>query len=484
VLLIAVLADWGQYADADLWMHVRFGQLALHSGSILRHDIFSYSAPGAPWFNHEWLSDVVFAFLYNLAGVPGLKLLKFLCAAATIVLIAIAMRLRRVSGIIETAVLILVALALAPQVQFRPQLFDYVFFSAMLTLFAYENAGSAAALWLAVPIMALWANLHGSFPVGAAVLGLYAAVAGLQDWLGGRGTRRLLRLSAVAAAAILATLLNPFGIDAWRVALAKSHEPIIAMNLNLEFRSLFSYIANGERGAWVFSVIIMIAGIASFLLARDLEDLPMIAIAALMTCASIYAVRNMAFAVIAWSAPLARHLRLFLPRKTGSSSDLGGQLIVAAGAAALAIMGGLFSASLATGRPAPAGAVAFMQRHRLHGNILAEYSWGGYVIWHMVPPSRVFFDTFDERYPESVQVAYVEFMGGRPDQMEQILRKYPHDYLLLPSGSPPAQAMTNISGWKLLYRDPVAALFGRIDSPVAQQSSPDLNPYAPATFFP
>ncbi len=33
----------------------------------------------------------------------------------------------------------------------------------------------------------------------------------------------------------------------------------------------------------------------------------------------------------------------------------------------------------------PADAVNFMNRHALAGNVLADYAWGGYVIWHGGP---------------------------------------------------------------------------------------------------
>ncbi|HZO82304.1 MAG TPA: hypothetical protein VFB33_11480, partial [Candidatus Binataceae bacterium] len=41
VVLVAVLADAVQYADTDLWGHVRFGQMMLATHRVLRHDRFS-----------------------------------------------------------------------------------------------------------------------------------------------------------------------------------------------------------------------------------------------------------------------------------------------------------------------------------------------------------------------------------------------------------------------------------------------------------
>ena len=61
--------------------------------------------------------------------------------------------------------------------QFRPQLFDYVFFAALIAMLARESHGRRAPLWLAVPMLALWANLHGGFFIGLAALGFIPRLA-------------------------------------------------------------------------------------------------------------------------------------------------------------------------------------------------------------------------------------------------------------------------------------------------------------------
>ena len=70
-------------------------------------------------------------------------------------------------------------------------------------------------LWLIVPMMALWANLHGGFIVGIASLGVYAAVGTAQDLIGGEGAGRAVQLGLLTAAAALATWLTPFGVETW-----------------------------------------------------------------------------------------------------------------------------------------------------------------------------------------------------------------------------------------------------------------------------
>ena len=103
------------------------------------------------------------------------------------------------------------AVAIAPMMQFRPQLFDFVALSALLLLLARESYRRAGRLWLAIPIFALWANLHGGFFVGFAVLAVYTAVTAIEDWASGDGLNRAMHVSGVTVGCVLATLLNPSG---------------------------------------------------------------------------------------------------------------------------------------------------------------------------------------------------------------------------------------------------------------------------------
>ena len=71
VLLAILIADSNRRADPDLWGHIRFGQAFIANRHLIDRDPYSYSAPGAPWHDYEWLAEVVIAFAYNAAGVVG-----------------------------------------------------------------------------------------------------------------------------------------------------------------------------------------------------------------------------------------------------------------------------------------------------------------------------------------------------------------------------------------------------------------------------
>ena len=61
-------------ANGDMYWQVRAGEFLLGQRRFLDHDIFSYTVPGTPWNNHEWLFEVYLALLYRAFGWLGLRL--------------------------------------------------------------------------------------------------------------------------------------------------------------------------------------------------------------------------------------------------------------------------------------------------------------------------------------------------------------------------------------------------------------------------
>ncbi len=524
ILFLAIVADSMQYADADLWGHVRYGQIMLRAGHLIHTDIFSYTAAGRRWIDHEWLFEIFVALLYNAFGVVGLKLLKLLCAGAIMILLAAGLAETGAWIAVQFVALAAVAIVLIQQMQFRPQLFDYVFLAAFIAMLARESYGRRAPLWLAVPMLALWANLHGGFFVGLAALGIYSVARAMQDVVRGAGPRRALRPAVITAAAALATLCNPWGSGEW-TAVARSLGNPYTMGRVSEFKPLLTMLAamhrTGTISLTLVTMLLMLAAlVAACVLAPRGEDAGLLAIAALMVAAAFAAARNTALAAMALAVPLAYHAdraaaRLGVGRRACAPADSQApaaapapvaaraaavsaaatpaprsmpralQAAVVLAALALPPGAGLLSGTLRAGLQCPAGAVGFMAAHGLAGNVLGEYSWGGYLIWHAPAGSRVFIDSrFEMVYPPRVQRDYLDFLDGGAGAA-RVLAAYPTDYVLMPRDSTAARFMAAQPRWRLLYRDPAAALFARADSPAAQIAGvPVIRDQAPPSLFP
>ena len=501
LLLVAiVVADAGRFADPDLWGHVRFGQGVLNTWHLTRHDPYSYSAARHVWNDHEWLSELVLAFSYGALGVAGLKLMKFCCTAATIVLLALNEAETAASPTLQFSVLIVSAVALGPELQFRPQLFTFIFLSATLWMLTRDNYGRRAHLWLIVPIMVLWVNLHGGFFIGLVTLAVYATVATIGDLYGGGGWNHGVRLVALTICAAVATLATPYGFTNWYAVMHTLHNPI-TRNLVLEWQPLLRVMRldahSGHSGLALYLIVlgVMAAFAITVALTPRRHDLPLVAIAVVMTAAAFVSVRNMALAIIAINGPLTDHAALVAERMRTSRaatdvrsrrriSWLTNQVVLTAIAVALMAHTGLFSKRLPEGIAYPAGAVAFMKDHDLHGNLLADFNWGEYLIFHMAPESKVFIDSrYDLVYPQKIIQDYATFYSGFP-AANVVIDSYPHEFVLIPPDCAVYPVMTARTDWKLVYRDQNAAVFARAGSPATSLPHIPVLGSAPQSYFP
>jgi len=486
VVLSIALATADNFADPDLWMHILTGQTILSTGLIPRYDGYSYTAAGMPWHNHEWLAQVALAFFYTHFGVIGLKLLKLACASITILALAIGISATRASSRTQRLTLIVTAVALMAQMQFRPQLFSFMMLSVVMTSIAIEVYRGGAKLWPLIPTFALWANLHGGYTTGLGALLIGVAVLFIQGFRDPGRKRSARRLAVVTLGCAGATLVNPLGVGLWTNVAHSVSDPLIRQ-INADWAPLPTTLLylwrESKLGlvADVAPILLFASFIAAIATAPDGEDAPLVAVAAIFIGSAFYATRNVALAVIALAIPLARHASLALEatpainaddrlryagpqRPTVSTEPLAAPLAICA--LAFALVGGTFSNRLKTWKPVPTGAVAFMQRHGLHGNILNQFEWGEYLVWHVGKQSRVFIDGRCELvYPDSLLRQYTIFFSGL-DGATNVLDAPAHDFVLIGPHTKSYEVVTRDGRWHLLYSDATAALFARTALPI------------------
>jgi hypothetical protein len=479
VILSIALATADNFAEPDLWIHMLTGQTILRTGHIPRFDTYSYSAAGMPWHNHEWLAQVALAFCYAHLGVFGLKLLKVLCGSILIIALAIGISATAASPRVQRLTLILSAVGIATQMQFRPQLFTFMMISIVMASLAIEVYRGGATLWPLIPMFALWANFHGGYIVGLGAMGVAAAVLFVQG-LGDSGRMTSARrVGLVTLGCAAATLLNPFGVGLWMGVAHSVRDPLIRQIVNdwVPLPKLMLSMWRESKSQLLQDVtpLVLFAGfVASVAIAPELGDAALVAVATIFIGAAFYAARNVAIAVIALAIPLAHHASRALER-TAEIKDTAPPTITGEGeppaallaicALALALVGGTFSSRLKTWKPVPVGALAFMENRGLHGNMLVQFEWGSYLLWHMRDSFKVYIDPRGELvYTDKIERDYAIFFYGM-DGADRLLSAYPHDFVLMGAHTKGCDVVRNNARWHLLYSDQTAALFGRAALP-------------------
>jgi hypothetical protein len=199
-------------AQNDTFWHLRAGADIWRTGHVPRVDGYSHTFPGAPWPDHEWLSQVLMYGAYRLGGMPALALACALCVWGSI---AIGYRLMVGRPAARIAPLVLGLLIGCCVWALRPQVLTLLLLAVLSWLLVHER------LRVIPPLFLLWANAHGGVVLGGLVLS-GAWVAAAARWALRReadDARRLRTLSIVLPLAGLATAATPMGFGIYRFVL-------------------------------------------------------------------------------------------------------------------------------------------------------------------------------------------------------------------------------------------------------------------------
>jgi hypothetical protein len=196
----------------DGWLTLLGGRIVAHG--LPHHDTLTAWAQGANWVDQQWLAQLVFYGAFVLGGV---KLTLLLNAALATVAFAIAVAAARLRGASASRVAVVAAVCL-PIVAFawplRAQSLAYPLFVVLVWLLAEDAANPSRRVFLAFPLLALWANLHGSVVLAAALVALRGATFAFQQLRAGREARAWLpRSAALLVVPGLLIFASPYGFD-------------------------------------------------------------------------------------------------------------------------------------------------------------------------------------------------------------------------------------------------------------------------------
>jgi len=190
-------------ADAR-WL-AALGGTILERGSIPSGVPYA-AAPSVDWVNVPVLGELVFHALQVVGGDRGFLVAQLIAVTAALTFLALGMRALGASDAASAAVLMLVFFAAVPSFLIvRAQLFSLVLFCAALLLLRAESRRPSRRVWLLVPLIVLWANLHGGVLVGLAIAAAYLVLE--------RARREPVVAASVLIACCAALFLTPALLD-------------------------------------------------------------------------------------------------------------------------------------------------------------------------------------------------------------------------------------------------------------------------------
>ncbi|HET7540740.1 MAG TPA: hypothetical protein VFK05_12735, partial [Polyangiaceae bacterium] len=171
----------------DLWWHLGMGRVIAVAHAVPRSDSFTYTRLGTPYFDQPWFAQMTMYGVVAWCGLAGLLACGFVLMMGAEAL-AVLSGMRRGASF---AVACLLQLALAPIAwrgfAMRPQAFAVPIFAAFVCVLVAYRQGARARLWVLPLLSVAWANLHGSFPLGLALVLLTLGAT----WLDAQGATQL-----------------------------------------------------------------------------------------------------------------------------------------------------------------------------------------------------------------------------------------------------------------------------------------------------
>ena len=209
VLLLDVPADY----NVDTWLALVDGRFVWAHG-IPHRDVFNVMTLGRPWVDQQWLSQLASYAIYRLGG---LGLFGAVSTALFVVPVGAAIATARRLGAPFRTVLVTIPIGIAlvlPAREIRTQDFAVPLFVATVALLSTDGRRPSARVFWCIPILALWANLHGSATLGAGLVVLYAVTQLWERRLSLRRDRSAwARPLALALGAVVALGITPYGFS-------------------------------------------------------------------------------------------------------------------------------------------------------------------------------------------------------------------------------------------------------------------------------
>jgi hypothetical protein len=439
----------------DLAYGIRTGQLVLGGAGIPRADTLAFTAAGLPWVDQQWLAHVIFAALYGIGGWAALQVLWVGVVAATVGLTA---RAAFISGAgLRTSVVVALAgfIVAAQGLGLRAQVLGLLCLAILLVLVAGRRS-HPRALWLAVPLLAAWANLHGSFVVGLVLL----ATTVVDDR---RDRATAWRDLVVLAGAVIATLANPYGMGAWRYVLSIGTNPTIAAFVT-EWRHTDPL---QPAGALFYGSAVVAAVILALANRRGRSpDAGSLLWLAILAALGAWALRSVAWwgigmiPVVAVAASWLSGAPIDRSGLPGVPGAVGRRRIVAGAAATLAL---LVAFGVALALPAgtrmmdaPSGiadAVRSLSISQPDLRVFDTERWGSWLELE-VPGATYFADSRIELIPADAWSDYVAVSNAQPG-WEGVLDRWQVDALALSTGDQPGlvAAISSSAAWRVVLRD-------------------------------
>lgn len=426
--LIVLGSSFSKIADLDFWWHLKTGQIILQQKAFLYHDIYSFTAAGREYIDHEWLFQVIQYVTYSLVGPAGITLLKSLILILIYCVNVSVLQKNNISPFLSTGVLILsVSGALIRFIE-RPEIFTTLFLILTYVIIdSYLRNGQRRILFILPLLYLVWANTHA-----AVILGLFLQMTFLAGLLIESKLKKLnypvyysLQPSQLKTLAIffglslLITGVNPYGYRMLKVPFELTSIIDSGILKNQEWQQPSPILLPFFYVCLLFTFIVHITQF------RRLHVIHFL-FAAFLGYISLKYVRNVGIFCMMMPILVAPSLSV-LASKTNVVRW--GTIGAAVGLLFILLRAYPFEFGIGEASYFPNQIARFTKEENLQGHMLNSYGFGGYLIWTLFPERKVFIDGRNEVYLPLLKRLHKESADSRG--WNKLLADYKIEYVLL-----------------------------------------------------
>jgi hypothetical protein len=450
VLLLPALLGSSKtiFNDGDVSWHIATGQWILDHRAIPHGDPFSFTWAGKPWVPIEWLAEVMLAAAYRIAaysGVAGIVTAALIALHSAVFFNAV----RHVRPFVALGAVVAMDVVVIPMMLARPHLLTWPLLALWVWLMLRARERDRAPPLAAALLIALWANLHGSFVFGLGIAGAFALETLVSS--GDRG-RALRQWAIFGVACLAAVLLNGNGvegvvhplrftqlqmlplIDEWKpssVSITPLYFAVLALTLAV-------ILWRRPRLHWVRWLLL--AGLLALALLQ-VRHQAMLAIVAAMIIPTGFA----ATAQTRWS------------------SDRRVAAVTAIGAALLILARSLMPLSPPENEANPWHLIAAVPAPLRAQPVLNSYAMGGPLILSGIRP---YIDGRGDMYGDAMVLGYKSIADGNAAALGEAVRRWDIRWAIVSKRSRHLVALLDRTpGWRRIASDDVGMIYVRDGAP-------------------
>lgn len=440
--------------DNSFLTHFATGRVIWDTGSVPSADVFSYSAPGEPLTVQSWFASWLYVGLESIGGWT-LRLLNgvigALLAASLWKLSDSAKQLLPRAFLVGAAIIVGAGLWTP-----RPLLFGLIGFAAVLHVIRRD-----IPMWTLVPVMWLWVNTHGSFPIALVLVGAIGVGQFLDDLRA--GDRKLpwheIQVFGWVAGGIAIGAINPVG---WRLLWFPVH--LLSRGEALEGVSEWMSPKFKRPSEWGFIVLslVMLYGCTKMVAVwRREEEAPAgagmfrsLIPALVFIAAALVATRNLplaGFVLVASAAPWVSRSRFALDGELRGIVPNGVRLLAVVGTALVGAL--VFIQGPLDLRKFPVEEVSWLEERELVANpevrLVHRDIVGNYLELRFGTEADVFVDDRFDFYPLPVLQDHRTLIFG--GDYADVLDRYDADVVLWGSSGGFADWLREDDEWTIGY---------------------------------